>query len=460
MRKKKILSSLYIILILSICYTPSIQLINSKNNTDFQELKINQTAPIVDDDYVQIPYLPADLDTIFWADNLTMQKYRLNEVGNGSAMWNLRPWGGCYVGSHYEGTDKWYLSPERYFTVNTPAAGRLADYQVRNGTKTTYNGSNLIADVCVAIDIGQKCAIRIDHLDILESLHNEFQQNNAYRFTKDQFLGFPHDWGTAGGTQGIDFYYYINYRSVFPLPAFPEDYQQRIIDYYSAIYEKTKLAGTYPESKMYYNLDKHIPGTLWGVWLYDTGSIDACIIPTDQDASEGYFLTLLSRDFTTAETFHKNPINVTQDLPASVVGLFCDGISSGCSDYDIKGWSLIDLVDGLEGGGILNLRTFTTGELGFNHTLYAKFSLDEPNLDNHMDDILYIEYFDTLLEAQGDFTENKLTYRRFQHEYYPWQHIIMRNIILVVVSGFIIIAAIITTITIVVIKRKKKKTQQ
>ena len=42
-------------------------------------------------DGVQINTFPVDLDLLFWADDLSMQNQKLNELGNGTESWMLSP---------------------------------------------------------------------------------------------------------------------------------------------------------------------------------------------------------------------------------------------------------------------------------------------------------------------------------------------------------------------------------
>ena len=138
---------------LMFCFSPIVLQIDSVRDNVIQQPIINQIPDA--EDYVQLPYLPIDIDEVFWADNLTRQKENLNLIGNGTDAWMLPPWGGCFVSDHSEGANKWYLKGERKQIVRMPIAGRLVGYTIENETKVSYNGFDMIAAVRVFIDIGK-----------------------------------------------------------------------------------------------------------------------------------------------------------------------------------------------------------------------------------------------------------------------------------------------------------------
>ncbi|NHJ46561.1 MAG: hypothetical protein FK733_02120 [Asgard group archaeon] len=451
MRKKKLISYIYVILITTLCFTPSVQLIDTKINSEIQEQNINHIPDA--DDYQKLPYLPVDIDEVFWADNLTKQKEHLNLIGNGTDAWMLTPWGGCFVSGHTEGANKWYIKGERKQIVKMPIAGRLVDYTIENETKVNYNGFDMIAAVRVFIEIGKDCAIVMDHMALLESLHNEFLVNRHYRFIKDQFLGYTE---SHSGPEGISFYYLLNYRFVYPLPAFPQAYQEKIIDYFDLQVEKAKISGVWPESEMYYPLDKSEANTLWGIWQYDSGPYNSYFENTRLDDLRGSILTLVNRERTNLETFHKDPYNKTKDLSDDMIGILFDYGGDEPADYVQKGYTFLEQIEGDLTQGVLELRCLWYGDYD-NETIYAKFDMDLKS-NKIEDDLLTIEYFDTLIEAQAGFTGNEITYARlFPEKRPPWNYEVIRYIIYFIVGGVVLITVIITTVILLVRRRKKKK---
>ena len=450
MPKKDLLNFSFVFLIILLCFNPIVQQIGSMNNSNIHQPSLNQVTFEDQEKYVQLPYLPIDIDEVFWADNLTRQKEHLNLIGNGTNAWMLTPWGGCFASEHTEGADKWYLYTNRQVIVNMPIAGRLVQYHVDNETKISYNGFDLIKDVRVFIEIGKDCAIVIEHLDILESLHNEFQINSNYKFIIDQFLGF------TGKIAALNFYYMYKHWMVYPLPAFPQEYQDKITDYFALQVQRAAISGNWPETDMYYPLDKSEANSLWGVWRYESGPYDSYYENTRWDDLRGSILTLYNRERTNPATFHKDPMNISKDLSDDVIGLLFDYDGTEPADYKQKGFTLIEQVEGDLTLGVLKLRCLWDGDYS-NETIYARFSMDLQK-DSIEDDLLSIEYFDTLIEAQAGFTGNEITYSRLYREASPpWNYVVYRIIIIIGVSGVVLLAVIITTVVIVVRRRKKNQ---
>ncbi|NPE07873.1 MAG: hypothetical protein GNW80_06300 [Asgard group archaeon] len=448
MQKKALLNFSFVFLIIFLCFNPIVQQIDSVNNSNIYHPSLNQVTFEDQEKYIQLPYLPVDIDEVFWADNLTKQNEYLNLIGNGTNAWFMHPWGACFFSEHTEGADKWYLYTHREMIVKMPIAGRLVQYQVDNETKISYNGFDLITDVRIFIEIGKDCAILLEHVDILESLHNEFLINPNYRFIKDQFLGF------TSKLAALNFYYIYKYWMVYPLPAFPLDYQAKITNYFDLQVERAVISGNWPESDMYIPLDKAEANSLWGIWRYDSGPYDSLYENTRWDDLRGSILTLYNRERTNSATFHKDPMNISKDLSDDVIGLLFDYDGIEPADYKQKGYTLIEQIEGDSTQGVLKLRCLWYGDYN-NETIYARFSMDLKK-DKIEDDLLSIEYFDHLIDAQAGFTGNEITYRRLIREARaPWNYIVYRYIIIAGVGGVVLLAVIITTIVVVVRRRKK-----
>lgn len=336
-----------------------------------------------------------------------------------------------------------------------PVAGRLVQYQIENETKVNYNGFDMIAAVRPFIEIGKDCAIVFDHMAILESLHNEFQINPNYKFIKDQFIGYTEK---HEGPEGLNFYYMYKYEMVYPLPVFPQEYQDKITNYFAMQVERAEIAGVYPETEMYYPLDKAEANSLWGIWRYDSGPYDSYYENTRFDDLRGSILTLYNRDWTNPATFHKDPMNMSKDLSDDVIGLLFDYGGEEPADYIQKGYTFIEQIEGDLTQGVLKLHCLWYGDY-FNETIYARFSMDLKK-DEIDDDLLSIEYFNTLIEAQTGFTGNEITYRRLIREARsPWNYIVYQQLIYVGVGGVVLIVVVITSIILIVKYRRKKKNQ-
>ncbi|NHJ38798.1 MAG: hypothetical protein FK731_02115, partial [Asgard group archaeon] len=125
---------------------------------------------IVDDPIVELDTFPMDLDKLFWADNLTMRNYILNEIGNGSIIWMLTPWGAHFISSHLEGVDHWYLNTYRLTSFVAPHDGTVSIFNSNFGTNIIdQNGTQLVEDCFLVIDIGDNCYVYFGHLNLLKS---------------------------------------------------------------------------------------------------------------------------------------------------------------------------------------------------------------------------------------------------------------------------------------------------
>jgi hypothetical protein len=148
---------------------------------------------------------------------------------------------------------------------------------------------------------------------------------------------------------------------------------------------------------------------------------------------------------------------MSKDLSEDVIGLFFDYGGDEPVDYIQKGYTLLEQVEGDLTQGILKLRCQWFGEYHNETIFYARFSMDLKK-DSIEDDLLSIEYFNTLLDAQAGFTGNEIIYRRLITEARPpWTYIAYRRIIYIGVGGVVALVIIITAIVILVRRRKKKK---
>jgi len=393
---------------------------------------------------------PVDLDLLFWEDQPTVQAARLNDIGNGTWGWMLTPWGGHFISSHFEGADKWYFYCDRPLEMVAPASGKLSNYKVNNGTTAMINGTEVIVDVRLGINIGTNCEVEFQHLTIPVTLHDEVK-DNRHDFIEGDLLGYPTEWSPDFWT--IDFHYLYKDENICPYPGLSPALQDEITTLYNLQYERAKQAGVYPESKLCNDYDITVEDTIWGVWEYTDGALNDQLLKQAVrlfgQAAGG--ITLLSRDLTNPETFWRNMNHPTENMTSDFVGMFVDGHSNPTSGYAQVGESMVKLVDGNNAEGILELITVSYGDWGHDTSVFARFSLDTQG-NGLSDDELTIEYFNSLLDAQAGFTEDLLVYQRFFGQFTS------RDMILYISLGSAGLALVIIIIVVVLVVRKKKKT--
>lgn len=364
---------------------------------------------------VTLNTFPVDLDLLFWSDNLTVRNQKLNNLGNGSWGWILTPWGGHFISGHHEGADKWYLYAERYLEVYAPHDGQFQhSISIGNGTIIQIKSNNVVVDLGVGIDIGPDCSLGFGHIFLLETIYNEIQTTETYHCTEGELIGY------TPGPWALDFHYYYgeNYVSICPYPALSTNLQVKLGYYYTLQYERAKISGVHPESEICNPYEIPIENTAWGVWQYQSGPYDSYYEGLeDFGLYQPSFITLFSRDFANPETFHKDPKDNTKNLTEDTIGLFKDGqAATNIPEYPAIGECLVEVVQGDSTDGILKLITHWSSDWGPGNTsIYAKV-LVENGQEGYVDDLLTIEYFDNLVDAQSEFTPDKLTYERF----IPW----------------------------------------
>jgi len=299
--------------------------INSITNNNIQsELIENDCVECVgvypEGDYVELTTFPIDLDLLFWEDDPLVQATKLNTIGNNSWGWVLTPWGGHFISSHFEGADKWYFYADRPLDIVAPLNGKLRHYSINNGTSDIINGTNVIVDVKLVINIGGNCAVKFEHFTILESLHNELL-DGKYTFTEGEHLGFPTNWGDDLWT--IDFHYWYKSHDICPYPGLSPTIQGKIRTLFDLQYQRAKQAGFYPQSKLCNDMCITIEGSLWGVWSYQSGPFDSFMSGVDRifGYTVGGF-TMLNREFANPDTFWRNIIDPAENLTTDIIGLY------------------------------------------------------------------------------------------------------------------------------------------
>ncbi|NHJ84729.1 MAG: hypothetical protein FK734_04660, partial [Asgard group archaeon] len=248
--------------ILNFIFLPVMKIESSYNNSN-AALMTNEIYTecigeyFSDGNFVTLTTFPVDIDRLFWAENASMQALYLNNIGNYSYGWMLTPWGSHFVSRHTEGADKWYFRGERYLQVRAPADGSVLRYSTNQIlTYDWVNGSEVLVDAAIYIDIGNDCSICFGHISLLKSIYDAIILTGDYSFTEGEVIGYTTDFG------GLDFLYYYKGFSICPYPALSSSLQETVSYYFNLQYQRAKLNGVYPTSKLCNRFNIHINDTV------------------------------------------------------------------------------------------------------------------------------------------------------------------------------------------------------
>ncbi|MBN1330137.1 MAG: hypothetical protein JXA54_11745 [Candidatus Heimdallarchaeota archaeon] len=360
---------------------------------------------------VEMDYFPVDLDRLFFADNYTAQRERLNFLGNETYGFIVTPWGGHFISTHIEGNTKLYFnSYGRQEEIHVPQAGIVETILIENGTLAMKNGHEIMLGMTLHLDLGSDCGLGFGHMDLLKSIYDEFQLGGTVHLTANQLMGYTHN---SSDWSGLDFYYWHD-GSICPYVAFNAELKVQYEYYFNLQYETCKLSGVFPEANICNDLDVSIENTVWGVWQYDHGPYDDLFNEAhDVGLYDFEFVDFFNINKTNPETFHKDPRNMTQDLPEDVVGLFTDNsFGLGVPGYNWIGVSLAKLVTGNYQDGIIKVFPYyPNGDWGVD-SIHIKYVINEHSA-GPQDDVLQLEYFIELVDALMGFTSNNMTFIRY-----------------------------------------------
>lgn len=382
---------------------------------------------------------PISLDELFLVNNHTAQQQKLYSIGNGS-WWNANyfmvPYPFHFHLDHAPAAAKWYLYEDNHLDVSLPLDAYLEITDEDSSEIKIINGSEIQMNLGINMHISYYITIKLGHIcvnkSIVDAYHSAGQVNVFGRKLKAVYISGNTTFGfTSNETHALDFLIEDKHEPNYPLKSglsgivdynknpyfyFTESARQEIDSYYDIQYERMKLSGLYPEGDLNQTLDINEVSTLFGTWFYSEGPL------TLNDTHHGDFwyrfdgsmLNMLDINNTNTQTFYKDKNkndNFTED--PKMIGVYGDADYVDVDNYDLIGVRYMYLINGSMNEGVINLTELAdnirTGEI------YMKFRLlSSP--DSIYEDVLWLEYFNNISEANGDFTANKYVYKRF-YEY-------------------------------------------
>ncbi|MFW9922654.1 MAG: hypothetical protein ACFFDW_05105 [Candidatus Thorarchaeota archaeon] len=360
-----------------------------------------------------------DLDKLYWYDNQTGRNMLLNEIGNGSYDWPLGPWGAHFTSYHVEGVDHLYFHPYRIIPIYAPHDGyfRPSGSELSNDMVILDNGTEVMRDCHIAIDLGLDCSIHIHHIDLLKTIYDEIQATGNYSFTEGEIIAYNQP---NPPTNGFEIWYYAGWEiygggvSINPYLTFNSEIVNKITTYFNALLPRAKIAGIFPEAEMYNDQYVAINNTIWGVWEYSSGYLDSYFTGEDYYLYEGRITTLFNINFTNPEYYYRDPKNTDDNITEDVLGIFANNGGNEIEEFNATGYGFLREVEGDFTQGIMEIElNFYQDDWGYWYdTIYVRYSVESIS-SSFMDDNLTIECFYTLADAQAGFTTHNLTYCRY-----------------------------------------------
>nr|MDO8118029.1 hypothetical protein [Candidatus Sigynarchaeota archaeon] len=374
-----------------------------------------------------------DLNALFDLDNLSVYQTRMDAIGNASSSSMAQvifPYPHYFHSGHYPGVYMWYLQANnRHIPISLPMDSWLVVTGGQNSTSaynTNINGSTIIIDVHVSLYLNYYIQVHLGHACINKTLLEQWEHaspsllfNSSLNVTAiylpaNTTFGFTNTYGVdfqiidTGQQEGAGMHKY----SPNPWFYFTQDARDQIWMRYQGQYERMKQSGQYIRSRLNHTGDLNVNGSIWGHWFYYQGG-DFVLNESHHQpwwyAFEGSILTIMNLNQTDHESFWRtNAGNFTSDF----VGVFGEHPANNVASHEILGTRYMYYSEGNNNtSGIFKLEHWWDGETV--DTKYMKYQFQENATYAVDDDWLTIQYFDTLLEAQGDFTLLNATYTRW-----------------------------------------------
>ena len=416
---------------------------------------------------IEFTRFPVDLGELFYQRDMNNPYYNyiVNEIckNQGSVHALLTPFAFFESGEHVEGRGKWYIScwegdPQgdwwgsghpRYFEVRMPAPGTLykggvlfmggeanilplLSTNIPESIIMEVNGNQVEVydDSQIFVDMGEGVILDFTHFYLLSTIVDQLLAQGKVELNEGDLVGY------TGVPYALDFRIQdtnnnngISVNPNFmlnlftpPLGYFTPELQQEIRNYFygedtpelDSLYEAWKENGMVEFSRLDNSLNINIDGTVWGLWIYQSGFTGNAQLTEEE--KQVIFLPSINRGIialvnlakTNPETFYRlRPGG--EPFPDNFVGIYADYFENneGANAYrQTFGDCYLLRMEGDDQTGIFLLRDKETGDT----IKYLRYQLIENNPEDRFDDQLKLEWFDTLAEAQGGFTNNYFLY--------------------------------------------------
>jgi hypothetical protein len=416
-----------------------INLVGTPAMIHFMPLYTQQSPPPYEP--VLFNEFPVPLYNVFYNHSLAEKESLLHsmEYGGAPGPTFINPYPYILNLDHYPLNGKWYIrSGGLHLEIKIDVDSYM---EISPGWESkpiqNINGTDKRMDLRLALYLSHYISLSLDHVNLNESL----VQNYESALSMADIDVFGHNkkavFIPANTTIGVsnlisfDFAIYDTFNPIFP--NYPPDlydsfiYQvnpffyftakakDEIWSYYIMQYDAMKNNGGIVMSRLNNTLNHNEAGTLYGMWFAE--SWPYYLNQTNDDYMgkywyDGSILNMINVNKTNNESFYKD---IETDLPFAedMIGMYGDADFENVDNYTVIGANYMYLLEGNLSQGIINLTKYHTNERS--RPVYMKYELIPSAMSIYYDK-LYVEYFDNLTKAQGNFTEDKLIYIRSTQE--------------------------------------------
>jgi hypothetical protein len=210
----------------------------------------------------------------------------------------------------------------------------------------------------------------------------------------------------------------VDYASVLheanPFFYFTPEVQSQIMTYYQGQYDAMKLSGLYVEGALNRSYDINEANSIFGTWFYHSGFfvLNSSHHQYGWYAFDGAVLDILNVNKTDSQTFYKDK-NIGSNFNNSMIGVYYDAQYIHVTGYGPIGGKYMYFIQGDFSQGIVSLSNFFTNTRP--GPIFMKYQVIQSGT-SMFNDVLRVEYFNSLGAAQGSFTLSNLTYTRlYEH---------------------------------------------
>jgi hypothetical protein len=381
---------------------------------------------------VLLPAFPVPLDQVFLNNSPSEQSMILGQIRNwhtGAAGYLIAPYPNSFYLDKYPMCAKWYVNCRDYLNVTIPVESYMILGEDWSEQATQIiNGTERRMDLGVELYLSHYINLFLGHICVNESLVQDFNSATEIDVFGHNLKAVYIPPNTTIGVSvwmTFDILVYDYYQPNFPnypgedgfvyasnpFHYFTETAQNEILSHYQIQYDAMKESGGWIESSLNRTININEEGTLFGTWWYHDWPYELNSSITDSEYKytfDGSILNIMNVNRTDRDTFFKD-VKTDENYTDNMIGVYgdCNGID--VDNYTLVGCRYCYLLQGNTNQGIINLTEFHNNEL--TGKVYMKFEVIESSTSIY-EDLLYVEYFNNLTEAQGPFTSNKITYIR------------------------------------------------